>query len=111
MKIKVCSDVGHSTFVGNATPKGETTNLKGGSMSNFFPMPRGDRWFLAIIIVFSIISFLPWTQGVHVAGMALFGWLMAALMILSPAIALIRLIRHRVSQRSADILVRDKLVD
>jgi hypothetical protein len=80
-------------------------------MSNFFPMPSGDRWYLLVIIIFSIISFLPWTQRVHVAGMALFGWLMAALMILSPTIALIRLIRHRVSQRSADILVRDKPVD
>ncbi|MDZ7291137.1 MAG: hypothetical protein ONB44_12550 [candidate division KSB1 bacterium] len=68
-------------------------------MSNFFPMPSGDRWFLLTIIIFSIISFLPWTQKIHVAGMALFGWLMAALMIFSPAIALIRLIRHRVSNR------------
>jgi hypothetical protein len=68
-------------------------------MSSFFPMPRGDRWFLLTIIIFSIISFLPWTQKMHVAGMALLGWLMAALMILSPTIALIRLIRHRVSNR------------
>ncbi|MGH7456143.1 MAG: hypothetical protein ACRENG_32615 [bacterium] len=66
-------------------------------MSNFFPMPRGDRWFLLTIIIFSIVSFLPWTQKVHVAGMALFGWLMAALMILSPTIALIRLIHRHVS--------------
>jgi CDP-diglyceride synthetase len=80
-------------------------------MSNFFPMPSGDRWFLLTIIIFSIIAFLPWTQRVHLAGMALFGWLMAALMILSPAIALIRLIRHRVSQGSADFLVRDERVD
>jgi hypothetical protein len=60
-------------------------------------MPSGDRWFLLTIIVFSIFAFLPWTQRVHIAGMALFGWLMAALMILAPAIALIRLIRHHVS--------------
>jgi hypothetical protein len=80
-------------------------------MSQFFSMPRGDRWYLIVIIVFSFISFLPWTQDIHVAGMALFGWLMAALMILSPAIALIRLIRHRVSQGSADFPVRDKPVD
>ena len=68
-------------------------------MSNFFSMPRGDRWFLLTIIIFSIISFLPLTQQVHVAGMALFGWLMAALMILSPTIALIRLIRYHVINR------------
>ena len=68
-------------------------------MSNFFSMPRGDRWYLIVIIAFSFISFLPWTQGIHLAGMALFGWLMAVLMILSPTIALIRLIRHRVANR------------
>ena len=67
-------------------------------MSHFFSMPSGDRWFLLTIIIFSIIAFLPWTQRVHIAGMALFGWLMAALMILSPAIALIRLIRHHVTR-------------
>jgi hypothetical protein len=36
-------------------------------------------------------------QEIQISGMALFGWLMAALMILSPAIALIRLIRQRVT--------------
>jgi hypothetical protein len=66
-------------------------------MSNFFPMPGGDRWFLLTIIVFSIISFLPWTQEIQISGMALFGWMMAALMILSPTIALIRLIRRHVT--------------
>ncbi len=68
-------------------------------MSNFFPMPRGDRWYLIIIILLSFISFLPWTQGIQVAGMALFGWLMAALMMLSPTIALIRLLRRHASGR------------
>jgi hypothetical protein len=63
-------------------------------MSNFFPMPSGDRWFLLTVIIFSIIAFLPWMQEIHLSGMALFGWMMAALMILSPAIALIRLIRQ-----------------
>lgn len=72
-------------------------------MSNFFPMPRGDRWYLIAIIVFSFISFLPWSQGIHVAGMALFGWLMAALMVLSPTIALIRLIhRHITNQQEGE---------
>ena len=57
-------------------------------------MPSGDRWFLLTIIIFSVISFLPWMQEIQISGMALFGWMMAALMILSPAIALIRLIRQ-----------------
>lgn len=64
-------------------------------MSKFFPMPSGDRWFLLTIILFSVISFLPWIQEIQISGMALFGWMMAALMILSPTIALFRLIRHR----------------
>jgi hypothetical protein len=64
-------------------------------MPNFFPMPSGDRWFLLAIILFSAIAFLPWMQKIQVSGMALFGWMMAALMILAPAIALIRLIRQR----------------
>jgi hypothetical protein len=58
-------------------------------------MPGGDRRFLLTIIIFSVISFLPWMQEIQISGMALFGWMMAALMILSPAIALIRLIRQR----------------
>jgi hypothetical protein len=64
---------------------------------NFFPMPSGDRWFLLTIIIFSILAFLPSMQEIQISGLALFGWMMAALMILSPAIALIRLIRHRVA--------------
>lgn len=63
-------------------------------MSPFFFMPSGDRWFLLTIIIFAIIAFLPWMQEIQISGMALFGWLMAALMILSPAIALLRLIRQ-----------------
>jgi len=63
-------------------------------MPNFFPMPGGDRWFLLTLIIFSLISFLPWMQEIQMSGMALFGWMMAALIILSPAIALIWLIRQ-----------------
>jgi len=37
-------------------------------------------------------------QEIQISGMALFGWMMAALMILSPAIALIRLIRRHVKK-------------
>jgi hypothetical protein len=64
-------------------------------MSNFFSMPRADRWYLAIVVVFAFVSFLPWSRHLHFAGMALFGWLMAALMILSPAIALFLLFLSR----------------
>ncbi len=60
-------------------------------MSNFFPMPRGDRWYILVILVFAVVSFLPWSHSIQVAGMALFGWLMAALMVVAPVVALLRL--------------------
>ena len=59
--------------------------------SNFFPMPRGDRWYILAILVFAVVSFLPWSHSIEVAGMALFGWLMAALMVVAPVVALLRL--------------------
>ncbi len=60
-------------------------------MSNFFPMPRGDRWYILAILLFAVVSFLPWSHSIQVAGMALFGWLMAALMVVAPVVALLRL--------------------
>ncbi len=55
---------------------------------NFFPMARGEKVVLAVLILFAAASFLPLTRSVEVAGMALFGWLMAALMVLSPILTL-----------------------
>jgi len=55
---------------------------------NFFPMARGEKIALAVLILFAAASFLPIARSVEVAGMALFGWLMAALMVLSPALTL-----------------------
>ena len=69
-------------------------------MPSFFPMPAGDRWYLLAVLIFALVSFLPWTRHIQLAGMALFGWLMAALMVFSPAIALIRLLLH--SRRSQE---------
>ena len=60
-------------------------------MSNFFPMPRGDRWYILAILFFAVVSFLPWSHSIQVGGMALFGWLMAVLMVVAPVIALLRL--------------------
>ena len=59
--------------------------------SNFFPMPRGDRWYILAILGFAVLSFLPWSHAIEVAGMALFGWLMAALMVVAPVVALLRI--------------------
>jgi hypothetical protein len=55
---------------------------------NFFPMVRGEKVALSVLIFFAAASFLPVARNVEVAGMALFGWLMAALMLLSPILTL-----------------------
>jgi hypothetical protein len=54
----------------------------------FFPMARGEKVVLSVLVLFAAASFLPLARDVEVAGMALFGWLMAALMILSPILTL-----------------------
>ncbi len=61
----------------------------------FRPLPRGDRLYLVVVIGFALLAFLPWSRDIHVGPMALLGWLMAALMVLSPAIALVRLRSQR----------------
>lgn len=58
-------------------------------MGNFFPMLKGDRWYLLALFVFSFIAFLPWWREMYLAGMSVFGWLMAILMVFSPAVALL----------------------
>ncbi len=57
-------------------------------MKTFFPMRRGEARVLVVLVAFSIFSFLPVWRSTEFAGMAMFGWLMAALMVLSPALAL-----------------------
>ena len=52
-------------------------------------MRGAERWFLILLLVFSAVSFLPWWREIHVAGLSLFGWWMAALMVLSPLVALL----------------------
>ena len=64
-------------------------------MSDFYPMKRGDFWYLIAIIVFALISFLPWSRRIIISGMALFGWMMAALMIISPTLVLVRVILEK----------------
>jgi len=58
-------------------------------------MPRGEALALGFLLGFSAVTFLPVWREIDVGGMVLFGWLMAALMVLSPAIALIVFLRHR----------------
>ncbi len=64
-------------------------------MSHFFPMKRSDRGYLISILIFAFVAFLPWSHRIRFSGMALFGWLMAALMVFSPAIALFQFLLSR----------------
>ncbi|UCF81750.1 MAG: hypothetical protein JSV08_04885 [Acidobacteriota bacterium] len=59
--------------------------------SGFFAMPRGELVFLVALVAASTLGFLTMKSSVTLAGMALFGWWMAALMFLGPLAALILL--------------------
>ncbi len=61
----------------------------------FYPMARGDLVYIVVVLAAAVIVFLPTWQSVQVWGMALRGWLLAALMLLSPIIALARLLLAR----------------
>ena len=58
-------------------------------MKQFFPMGKGEVMMLVYLIVMAAISFLPVWRTMEIGGMAVFGWLMAALMITSPLLALL----------------------
>jgi len=64
-------------------------------MSDFYQMKRSDFWFLIAILIFAFISFLPWSRRIIISGMALFGWMMVALMVISPTFVLVRLFIER----------------
>jgi hypothetical protein len=51
-------------------------------------MGRPEGLALGVLILYSAVSFLPVWRELEVAGMAVFGWLMAGLMVLSPALLL-----------------------
>ena len=55
---------------------------------DFFPMAGGERSALVFLILFSAVSFLPIWRSIEVLGMALSGWMMAALMVISPILTL-----------------------
>ena len=70
-------------------------------MSNFFRIPTGDLWYLIGLIAFSAVAFMPFWREMTVAGMSVFGWLMAVLMVLSPGIALIRFVQAEKVRRAS----------
>lgn len=58
-------------------------------MNSFFPMPPRERVALFTLIAFSVVAFLPVFGEISVMGVAVFGWLMAILLLGSPAILLL----------------------
>lgn len=61
-------------------------------------MPRGDKVLLAVLLAASFLPFLlPGLRTAKFAGVALFGWWLAALMVLAPVLALIKLLLERPS--------------
>ena len=58
-------------------------------------MAWGEALTPVFLMAFSALSFLPVWRHLEVAGMAVFGWLMAALMVLSPTLALVALVVGR----------------
>jgi type VI protein secretion system component VasK len=58
-------------------------------MKQFFPMGKCEKLMLVFLIVMAVISFLPMWRTMEIGGMAVFGWLLAALMIISPLLALL----------------------
>jgi hypothetical protein len=48
-------------------------------------MPRGDRWYLAALVLVGVVAFLPWSRATQVGVLPLFAWLMAGLMVVGAA--------------------------
>ena len=51
-------------------------------------MRRSEAATLVFLVAFAAFAFIPAWRTIEVRGMAVFGWLIAALMILSPTLAL-----------------------
>jgi len=57
-------------------------------MKSFFAMRRREGATLVFLIAFAVFAFIPFWRTVELGGMAVFGWLIAALMLISPALTL-----------------------
>lgn len=64
-------------------------------MNSFFPMRTGDIVYIALLLAMAVASFLPWSTETTWGPMVALGWMLAALMIVAPVIALIRLFIER----------------
>jgi hypothetical protein len=63
-------------------------------VKSFFSMRRGEAATLVLLVGFAAFSFIPAWRTIELGGMALFGWLMVALMVVSPTIALFTFLRR-----------------
>ena len=61
-------------------------------MYSFFPMRPRERIALFVLVAFSVLAFLPVFGEISLLGVAAFGWLMAILLLGSPAILLLLLL-------------------
>jgi len=59
----------------------------------FFAMKRGEAAALLFLIAFSAFAFLPVWRQIEIMGIAVFGWLMIALMLISPVLTLFVFLR------------------
>ena len=57
-------------------------------------MRRREGATLVFLIAFAAFAFVPAWRDVEIGGMAVFGWLIAALMLISPAITLVTFLRR-----------------
>lgn len=69
------------------------------SMKSFFPMVRRESATLVFLIAFATFAFIPVWRDLEVGGMAVFGWLIAALMLISPTVTLVAFLRRRGDSR------------
>ena len=58
-------------------------------MKTFFPMRRREAATLVFLIALAAFAFIPAWRTAEVGGMAVFGWLIAALMLISPTVTLL----------------------
>ncbi len=58
-------------------------------------MRRSEAATLAFLVAFAAFAFIPAWRSLELWGMAVFGWLIAALMLISPALALMAFLPGR----------------
>ena len=68
-------------------------------MKHFFPMVHREGATLVFLIAFAAFAFIPVWRDLEVGGMAVFGWLIAALMLVSPTVTLVAFLRRRADSR------------